>query len=299
MPSRPSQSPRAAARTRRALRFALATLAVSLPCAVTRAEEYRQPGLEGPWNERHLTVPMNSVNVLAGPGQPMLLGQRYGDQMVEAGPQFIHPGSAWKTSPPGNQFWLRGGVAFGLTQDWEAGALFLPFQFTPKFDFSNITVFVTRGFRFGDVDAAFRLSFQTPTKNSSGERVWILNPGIPVLWRAGRFRFEGALLVPFATRDWWVGLNVPLRASVNVTPHVFFGLESGFVEPRFDVSGNANVPLGALAGYTELFGGTVWDFTAHFAWDRFVSPAPLEHVSALDVASYRVDFGVVFHSLVR
>jgi hypothetical protein len=276
-----------------------AALVVLATFGVAHAEEYRRPGLEGPWNERHLTVPMNSVNVLAGPGQPMLFGQRYGDQIVDAGPQFIHPSSEWKTSPPGNQFWLRGGVAFGLTQDWEAGALFLPFQFTPKFDFSNITVFITRGFRFENVDAAFRFSFQTPTKNSGGGRVWNINPGIPVLWRAGRFRFDGALLVPFATRDWWVGLNVPLRASVNVTPHLFFGLDSGFIEPRFDVKGNSNVPLGALAGYTALFGGTVVDFTASFAWDRFLSPMPADSAKALDVGSYRFGLGIVTHSLVR
>ena len=278
--------------------FAAALLVASVT-GLAHAEDDRRPGLEGPWNERHLTVPMNSVNILAGPGQPMLLGQRYGDQIVDAGPQFVHPGDAWKTTPPGDQLWLRGGVAFGLTQDWEAGALFLPFQFTPKFSFSNITVFVTRGFRFKYLDAAFRLSFQTPNKNSEGGRVWGINPGIPLLWRAGRFRFDGAVLVPFTTRDWTIGLNVPLRASVNVTPHLFFGLSSGFVEPRFDVAGNTNVPLGALAGYTELFGGSVVDFTASFDWDRFVSPAPPAHVNALDIASSRVGFGVVFHSLVR
>jgi hypothetical protein len=285
-----------AARRRHA---ALVAFAAASACGLSHAEEYRRPGLEGPWNVRHLTVPMNSVNVIAGPGQPMLLGQRYGDQMVEGGPQFIHPGPDWKTSPPGNQYWLRGGIAFGLTQDWEAGALFLPFQFGPKFDFSNITVFVTRGFRFEHWDAAFRLSFQTPTKNSGGGRVWGLNPGIPLLWRLGRVRLEGAVLVPFTTRDWTIGLNVPVRAAVNVTPHVFFGLTSGFVEPRFDVKNNSNIPLGALAGYTALFGASVVDFTATFDWDKFVSPSPPESVNALDVASYRVGFGVVFHSLVR
>ncbi len=285
---------------RLALYVACALLGVQAVTVTARAqEEYRRPGLEGDWSERHLTVPMNSVNILFGPGQPMLLGQRYGDQLVEAGIQYVHPSSSWQTADKDQQLWARGGVAFGLTQDWEAGALFLPFRLAPHFTFSNITVFVTRGFRFEHWDAAFRLSFQTPTKDSGGGRVWNLNPGFPVLWRAGRFRFDGAVLVPFATRDWWIGLNVPLRETVNITPHVFFGLESGFTEPRFDVKNNASVPLGALAGYTALWGATVADFTASFNWDRFLLVAPPSHQDAFDTGSYRFQLGVVFHKLVR
>jgi hypothetical protein len=286
---------------RRALQHATVCAALLLASAsgTARADDYRRPGLEGEWNDRHITVPMNSVNVLVGPGQPMLFGQRFGDQMVDAGFQYVHPSSSWQLPPGGPQFWARGGVAFGLTQDWEAGALFVPFRISPEFDFSNITVFITRGFRFEHADAAFRFSFQTPSKNSGGGRVWGMNPGVPVLWRAGRFRFDGAVLVPFTTRDWTIGLNVPLRETYNFTPHVFFGLQSGFVETRFDVKGNASIPLGALAGYTELFGASVVDFTASFDWDRFVRVDPAAGANTLDIGSYRFCLGVVFHKLVR
>jgi hypothetical protein len=277
-----------------------AALAACTLAPSARADDYRRPGLEGDWSERHLTVPMNSVNILVGPGQPMLFGQRFGDQIVDGGFQTIHPSSDWQTKPTGTQFWARGGVAFGLTQDWEAGALFVPFRITPDFDFSNITVFITRGFRFEHWDTAFRFSFQTPTKNSGGGRVWGMNPGIPFLWRVGRgLRLDGAVLVPFTTRDWTIGLNTPLRGTYNVTPHVFFGLQSGFVEPRFDVKGSATIPLGALAGYTALFGASVVDFTATFDWDRFVVLDPAPTANTLDIGSYRFCLGVVFHKLVR
>src|SRR6478735_10016226 len=98
------------------------------------AEEYRRPGLEGRWSERHLTSPMNSLNIVAGPGQPMLLGARFGEQgVVDGGPAYLHNGGS--AANPGQEFWLRGGVAFGLTKDWEAGALFIPFRVAPDFTF--------------------------------------------------------------------------------------------------------------------------------------------------------------------
>lgn len=264
-----------------------------------RAEEYRRPGLEGKWSRRHLTSPMNSLNILAGPGQPMLLGGRFAEQgVVDGGAAYLHRGPLVSANP-GSEFWLRGGVAFGLTKDWEAGALFLPFRLAPNFTFSSITVFVTHGFRFKNWDTGVRVLFQTPYKNAEGERVWQLNPSVPFLYRSEAFRFDAALVVPFASRDWRVGLSVPLRASLNFDSHVFVGVESGFVKPNFNDGHDLNVPLGALAGYTGLFGSRVVDFTGVFAWDHFLAPSPLPGTSAFDVASYRIGLGVVFHSLVQ
>jgi hypothetical protein len=264
-----------------------------------RADEYRRPGLEGQWSQRHLTSPMNSLNILAGPGQPMLLGARFGEQgVVDGGGAYLHTGPLAATNP-GQEFWLRGGVAFGLTKDWEAGALFIPFRIAPDFTFSSITVFITHGFRFKNWDMGVRVLFQTPYKNAEGNRVWQMNPGVPFLYRAGAWRFDGAVVVPFASRDWQVGLNVPLRVSLNLTPELFFGLESGFAQPNFDAAHGLSVPLGALAGYTALFGSRVVDFTGLFSWDHFFSPNPNPSSTAVDSATYRVGVGVVIHSLVQ
>jgi hypothetical protein len=264
-----------------------------------RAEEYRRPGLEGQWSRRHLTSPMNSLNILAGPGQPMLLGARFGEQgVVDGGGAYLHLGPL-ASANPGQEFWLRGGVAFGLTKDWEAGALFLPFRFAPSFTFSSITVFITRGFRFKSWDSGVRVLFQTPYKNAEGERVWQLNPSVPFLFRGEAFRFDTALIVPFASRDWKVGLSVPMRVSLNLNPQLFFGLESGLAKANFAAAHDVTVPLGAFAGYTALFGSRVVDFTGVFSWDRFLSPNPIPGNSAFDSATYRVGFGVVIHSLVQ
>lgn len=249
------------------------------------ADEYRRPGLEGRWTNRHLTAPMNSLRVLLGPGQPMLMGQRYGTQLVDGGGQLLR-------TDAGEEWWVRGGVGFGLTEDWEAGALFLPFRLAPDFAFSNITVFLTRGLRFEDWDTGLRLSFQTP----GAERGFRLNPGIPFLYRAGFARVDSGVFVPMFLRDFAVGLNVPVRGSVNVGPSVFLALESGFVQPNFD-GGDASVPLGALAGYTALFGSRVVDVTAEFAWDSFWRPSVNEE--PVDLGSYRVNIGFVLHWMVK
>lgn len=276
----------------------IAVVALLWPSRASAETEYRRPGLEGQWSNRHLTAPMNSLRVIAGPGQPMLMGERYGDQVIDGGAQFVH-GALDPDGAAGNQWWFRGGVAFGLTEDWEAGALFVPLEFAPNVRFSNVTAFVTRGFRLGAIDFGLRLSFQTPSLKAYDVRGWSFNPGVPFLYRAGRLRLDTAVLAPIATSDGAVGLNVPLRASVSLTPRFFVGIESGFVEPRLSRAHDTTVPLGALAGYTELFGSKVVDFTAAFAWDDFWLPSPPKGRDALELSHYRVGFGLVFHTLVR
>lgn len=236
-------------------------------------------------------MPLNSLRMMFGPGQPMFLGDRFAEQNVDAGPQLVRTGA-------GNEWWLRGGVGFGLTKDWEAGAIFLPFKVAPDFDFSQITVFVTRGFRFKNADLGLRFSFQTPRIGQDGFRVWVLNPGVPILFRSEFFRFDGGVFLPLATRDWSTGLTVPLRASLSLDAHVFVGAESGFVQPKFDYKNDLKIPLGALAGYTMLFGSRVVDFTAMFTWDSFFSPNAAADKN-LDVKTYRVGAGFVIHSMAR
>jgi hypothetical protein len=281
------------------LRVLLATLGVFLGACSAAAADYRRPGLEGQWSERHLTTPMNSLRLVLGPGQPMFLGQRMGDQIVDGGAQFIRPNGTDPAFPAGDQWWLRGGISFGLTEDWEAAVLFLPFKFAPNFEFSNVTVALTRGFRFESWDIGIRLSFLAPGLKAYDFSAWNFNPGVPVVLRGSTFRFDGGVFVPIATADGAVGLNVPLRGSVSLTPRFFLALESGVFDPRFTRSGDLAVPLGALAGYTELFGSKVVDLTAEFAWDDFWVPAPAHGRDALGLDQYRVGFGLVFHTLVR
>ena len=286
-------------RLRAFLRALAALLVVSFGARHALATEYRRPGLEGQWSDRHLTAPMNSLRVNLGPGQPAFFGGRMGDQIIDGGAQFIRPNGTDPAFPAGNQWWLRGGITFGLTEDWEAAVLFLPFQFAPDVHLSNVAVAITRGFRFAAGDIGLRLSFLAPSLKAYDFKAWNFNPGVPVLVRAGPLRFDGGAFVPIATRDAAVGINVPLRASINLTPRFFLGVQSGVFDPRFTRSGDLAVPLGALAGYTELFGSKVVDFTAEFAWDDFWMPSAAPGRDTLQIDQYRVGFGLVFHTLVR
>jgi hypothetical protein len=284
---------------RRALGATLALLGVELSSAPACAREYRRPGLEGQWTERHLTQPMNSLRILAGPGQPTLFGARMDDENVDGGAQYIHGDREGAGAPLEDEWWIRGGLSFGLTEDWEAGALFVPFQLAPELDLASVTAFVTRGFRFESWDIGLRFSFQSPSLKAFDFKEWTFNPGVPFLYRAGPVRLDAAVLVPFASRNWVFGLNVPLRASLSLGPRFFVALESGFVEPNFVASGDTTVPLAALVGYSELFGCRVVDFTASFAWDSFWLPSAPEGTEKLELDRFRVGLGLTIHMLVR
>jgi hypothetical protein len=279
----------------------LAFLVLSSVSSVRAEEPYRRPGLGGVWAKRHLTAPMNSLMLLAGPGQNPAFGQRFDTRVIDAGGQYSRfgiTGSATAVTHLETQGWTRFGVAFGLTENWEAGALFLPFQWAPDFDFSNILVYVTRGYRFKRADIGIRFSFQTPE-----EKVWTYNPGVPVLLRVSeRARIDAGLFMPFVTgrvTDAWFGLNLPVRGTYNVTPNAFVGLQSGFCEPRFDRSHDSTVPLGALLGYTLLAGSAVIDLTATFTWDNFWLVSAPSGVDSVQVGAYRSVFGVAMHKLVK
>jgi len=261
--------------------------------AVARAENYRRPGLGGKWSNRHLTAPLNSLAMMFGPGQTVLMGDRFAEQNVDAGPQFV------RTPAGEDEWWVRGAVGFGLTKEWEAGAVFLPFKVAPDFDFSQITVYVTRGFRYENFDFGLKLTFQTPRPNKDDMRVWVLNPGVPILYRSEFFRFDAAFYLPFATREWYAGLTIPMRPTFSLTPHVFVGIETGFAQRRFDYESDWKVPLGALAGYTALFGSRVVDITGMFSWDSFLSPNADDAGDLVDVKSYRAGLGFTVHSIIR
>lgn len=284
---------------RRVLGATLALLAALGPSRALAESDYRRPGLEGQWSHRHLTEPLNSLRIIAGPGQPTLMGERYADQVIDGGGQYVHAVQPSGGGPLENQWWFRGGVSFGLTEDWEAGALFIPLELSPKLLFSNVTAFVTRGFRLGALDLGVRLSFQTPSLKAYDLKGWSFNPGVPAVYRVGPMRFDAAVLVPIASSDGSVGLNAPLRASVSVTPRFFVALDSGAVDPRLSRRHDATVPLGLLVGYTELFGSRVIDFTAAFGWDDFWRPSPPAGRDAVELEHYRVGFGLVYHMLVR
>ncbi len=259
------------------------------------ADDDRRPGLGGAYTSRSLTVPYNSLAMVVGPGQPQLFGQRYGGRSFDGGIAYRRAAQDGPGLEITEEAWFHGGVVFGLTENLEAGALFLNFRITPDFAYSDFPVYINYAWRFENIDIGARFSFTTPAETS----IWSFNPGMPLLIRLGGARIDAGVYVPVDTESpVSVGLNVPVRFTVNATPRLFFGVETGVVEPSFHVKNNMSAQLGALVGYSTVLGSRVADFTTSFAWDDFLILDPAEGVDMVQAEAFRVHLGVTFHQIV-
>jgi len=273
----------------------LTAVALFLVSAPATAQETRRPGLGGAYTSRNMSAPYNSLGIIAGPGQPQLFGQRYGSRSFDGGGE-VRQARLDSTSPDiTTQGWFHGGVVFGLTENLEAGALFLNFRVAPDFGYSDFPVYINYSWRTEHIDIGARFSFTTPAETA----IWALNPGVPVLVRLGDVRIDAGVFVPmFLDSPVQVGINVPVRVTTNITPRFFAGLESGVVEPSFGASNDVSAQLGALVGYTTVMGPKVVDFTTSFVWDDFLLFSPAADVDTVQIDAFRVNFGVTFHKIV-
>jgi hypothetical protein len=183
-------------------------------------------------------------------------------------------------------------VRFGLFDDFEAGALFLPFQLSPDFDFDAVLVFLTQQFRFEGLDLGVRFSFQTP-----GDIGWVLAPGI-VLGTHGRWiNLQAGVFVPLEVgtfgepRSPLIGLNAPLRLTWNLLPSFFLTAESGVAYDDLSKPDLLTIPLGFGAGYTVLVGSRLIEVTASFTWDHWLLPGQPNDLSVVQFGMFRLAIG--------
>lgn len=255
----------------------------------------RPRGLEGIAAQRNLTVPRNSLSLIFGPGLTPTFAQRFAAGPIEAGLVYRRLDSSGQAS---EEWMLRGGVMFGLFDDFEAGALFIPVELSPDPHFDDVTVLLTQNFRFKNIDLAARFSFRTPANVG-----WGLNPGIAARYRPSpKVAVDLAIQMPFelgsrsSPQAPLVALQVPVRATWNLSPHLFLIGSSGFAYDNMASSATAMMPLGAGAGYTFLFGKRLIDLTATFDWEGLLRFSPLPQQQALDPGSYHLALGFTFHS---
>jgi hypothetical protein len=259
----------------------------------------RRRGLEGVMAQRHMTVPRNSIALLFGPGLPQTFGQRFAAGAVEAGLSYSSVGP--QAVGVDQQWMFRGGVVFGLFDDFEAGALFMPIEISPNPHFDDITVLLTERFRVLEkLDLAARFSFRTPANVG-----WALNPGLSARYHwTPRLALDGAVYFPVELGSRsnpqapLIALNVPLRASYNLTPALFVLAETGFAADDLSRGSSAVLPMGAGAGWSLLWGKKLVDLTATFDWLGLLHFAPAAGQSAADAGSYRISAGVTLHSQV-
>ena len=259
------------------------------------AQAQERAGLGGIFSSRHLTTPKNSLAIIAGPGQPPLFGQRFGGNSIDGGFAFhrLKLGSDEQTEGS-HETWMRAGVAFGLLDNLEMGALFATFRVSPDFKWTDFPVYFTYTWTLDNIDVGARLSFVAPIEGD-----WSVNPGVPVLIRLRNARIDTGLFVPIIFEDsTTAGLHLPVRYTQNLTPAVFVGGLSGLTEPDFDTSNDISLMLGALVGYTQVLDARVLDVTASFVWDDLLLFDAAEGIDAVQTGSFRVLLGVTIHSLV-
>jgi hypothetical protein len=256
------------------------------------ADRHRSRGLEGVTAQRHLTLPRNVVSVVFGPLTPATLGQRFPSRIIDGGTSYAHTNIVGANAGISEQWFARLGVRFGLFDDFEAGALFLPFQLAPDFRFDPVLVFLTQQIRGHGFDIGLRLSFQTP-----GDTGWAFAPGAMVGTRGRAFAMQAGIFSPMEVgtfrdpRAPLLGIQAPLRAIWNVAPTFFLTTESGFAYDDLGKADRATIPLGVGAGYTWLIGSRLIEFTTSFTWDHWLLPSRPDDATALQFKSFRVATG--------
>jgi len=250
-------------------------------------------GVEGVAAQRHLTLPRNVMSIVYGPLGTPTLGQRYPSYVVDGGTTFArHRYRGGTPAPDAPDVWsTRAGVRFGMFDDFEAAALFLPFELSPDLDIDPVLVVFTQQFRFEWFDVGLRASFLTPADIG-----WSIAPGATLRVRSRRLALHagvfGGMQVGTVRKPepFVAGLNAPLRLTYNVLPFVFLSAESGFAYDDLSVPGGGVIPLGFGAGYDWLVGSSLVEFAASFTWDDLLLPKPNGR-SIVQFGVYRVTIG--------
>jgi len=284
---------------------ALLTACVILTTAPQAAAfNYRRPNLVGPYTDRRMTNPVNAMTLVGGPGSSFTFGQRFDERAIEGGFELgrYAPSSDMPVDPV-TEAWTRFGIGFGLLPYLDAGAVFLNFKWAPNFDFTEVLVYMTQAFNLGDWELGVRFSFLSPSKANG----WQFNPALLAVYRGGRVKLEtglfsgigaGSLLRETEVADaQYIGLNMPVRVSYNLTPNVYIAGDTGLSVPRFDRANRTALPLGALLGYTLLNGNRLLDFSMSFKWDELLYLAPAAGVDALQPGIFRFNVGVTMHKM--
>ena len=262
------------------------------PTLTASTQTHRFRGIEGTAARRHLTLPRNVVGIVFGPLGPQTFGQRFPSRIVDAGTSFAQDGVE-ATDPAIN---TRLGCRFGLFDDIEGGAVFLPLEVSPDFRFEQVLAYVTKQYRTKDVDLAFRFSLQTP-----GELGWSIAPGGIVGVPGQRVAVQAGAFLPIElgtfqeSQPLHAGFVVPVRATVQVVRALWLSGETGVAYDDFDVADSVSVPLGFGGGYALLAGSRLVEFTGSFTWDHFLQPGTPNDSSLVEPEVFRVAFGATMY----
>jgi hypothetical protein len=152
------------------------------------------------------------------------------------------------------------GAAYGVFDELEVGALVVPVLLSPNGAYADMAVYGRYAFFKRDwIEIGGQLAMSFPTGRFSN--VFGLGFGAPVVFRFGDLRIDTGLELELGLHkgdDQYVGLDVPIAATYNITQSGFVGGHLALT--AYDFQGLV-VPLGVHGGYTLITDSVVVDFT--------------------------------------
>lgn len=160
------------------------------------------------------------------------------------------------------------GGGYGISSDFELGAVVLPMQLSPDFDYGQPQIYGRYRVARGDFELALDARVFIPTSGNFGLQI-----GAPLLLHLGdHARFDtGAFLdFVFPKDDTYYQLRIPLQFSFNLSSQFALFVRSGLLLPRFK---NLTLPLGFGGLFTipGSRGEPLVDLIAAFDFPAFAS----------------------------
>jgi len=162
------------------------------------------------------------------------------------------------------------GLAYGILDDLEIGAVLLPLQLSPNVDYldprAHLRLRVLRGVLELGAEAVAIIPAFTDD--------FAITLGVPIRLHLGQsLRIDSGAYFPLVFSDPLVkSIVVPVDVSLNIGPNFFLGARTAFDLPDFDPD-YLRLPFGAYLGYTFAGNrGPVMDLSVHFDWTHLLTP---------------------------
>jgi hypothetical protein len=206
----------------------------------------------------------------------------------------------------GTTFGMEIGAAFGITKDFEIGAVVLPMDFAPSpVRYGAPQIFATyRFFHSPTVEIGGRLRAAIYHEGVTGAAI---TPSVPFLFHLGkiaRLDLEPGVVisanrVPVGSTgtltggSTYVGLSVPVQFAIDIIEPLHVGVNTGIIAGDFGHFGDSvTVPLGFFAGYAIGGKKPVVDIDPFFRWDAFLMPGVGAGVDKVNAGIWNVGLNI-------
>jgi hypothetical protein len=193
------------------------------------------------------------------------------------------------------------GASFGITPDFEVGAIVLPIQFNngagyggsfvgEESDLAQPTIYGTFRFFHGNaIELGARLAIQivvpkqivVPNASLSTAAGAVISPSMPLLVHIGKVaRLDAAVGFKITVSSTGgpgggtqVGLDIPVSVAFNIIEPLHVGASTGVHIDYFSIPGHSTlIPLGIFAGYAIGEKRPIVDIDPFFSFYEFVTP---------------------------